>query len=914
MKKIFMFISSIVVMLLLTASIDAQASQQFMTEDDARYFLSFIYNCNYEYDDIKNDQYFKMLTGKLEDETKADEIKLSFLTTMQAQINNNIDKSAYNSDILRSDLQSYLEEKATGMKDLPEQEYNAFLNKQLEVVENALVDWLCSVAATKAGIYVTQDILDNINLVSGCYSNLVGAPQKAIEYADYVINGVKAAMLPINEELTGRYSYFSVYLTNRKAYSDDTTFDIIMDYNKLAITQNYPLGTIDWYIGSKDSWMEHTDDIERWADITIEIEKSIDGVDGSSSSGSSSNPTPENTTITFTKDTYITDPSDYIGYAWNLNGYTVVVDNDLIISKNININNGALIVTGNTTQNGSSSQLNVGNGTLKINGNYYAQKGEFNAGSGKTEINGDFLSQNYSSDVEYSSTTFKMLDDNAYVFVNGDFYIHSAKRNTNNITAGTLEVKGNFTIGQSGGIANDDYGFPATGTHKVILSGTEKQDIYFSGSNGFNYLESTNELVDFTSLISVRKIIQNSKFNNLKLRNASFDVGDVTVLGDLELNCSNVNLCSANVTVGGNVSVSGVMNINSGVLSLAGNMFVGGNLNINTGTVNISGYLSQNGYDSIINVESGILKIGGNFRAIQGDFDAGSGKTEIKGSFISGNWNNYTWSPIRFKMSSDGAYVVVVGDFIINSYYSHSNLITAGVLEIRGNFTQKYCNFITTGTNVIILSGNNLQKMSFEGSVSKINVIVNKNPNVEIKSSRYNYLFTEMPYTLKFVTNSSKGTITKFLDSTVENTVINCISKLGVLQNQDNYFRGWYLDEEYTMPLTAENDIITSDMTLYAKWAEPMSFDNVSYSSENNEIYVNVSLDEELESQNGIAIITIYDGTKLITTHHTNAEETVSHTFKNVPIAENGYTVKAFCWSDFEKIIPLCESISTTVQ
>ena len=82
MKKILIFISSVFVMLLMANPINAQNSQQFMSENDARYFLSFIYNCNYEYNDVKNDQYFKMLTGNLENETDIDEIKLSFLTTI----------------------------------------------------------------------------------------------------------------------------------------------------------------------------------------------------------------------------------------------------------------------------------------------------------------------------------------------------------------------------------------------------------------------------------------------------------------------------------------------------------------------------------------------------------------------------------------------------------------------------------------------------------------------------------------------------------------------------------------------------------------------------------------------------------------------------------------------------------------
>ena len=40
-------------------------------------------------------------------------------------------------------------------------------------------------------------------------------------------------------------------------------------------------------------------------------------------------------------------------------------------------------------------------------------------------------------------------------------------------------------------------------------------------------------------------------------------------------------------------------------------------------------------------------------------------------------------------MSNEEDYVLVEGDFVTQTYYSHENLLTAGVLEIKGDFLQK---------------------------------------------------------------------------------------------------------------------------------------------------------------------------------------------------------------------------------
>ncbi|KNY30128.1 Kelch repeat-containing protein [Pseudobacteroides cellulosolvens] len=78
----------------------------------------------------------------------------------------------------------------------------------------------------------------------------------------------------------------------------------------------------------------------------------------------------------------------------------------------------------------------------------------------------------------------KMLNPRDYVLVNGNFGAYSYLGGTDILTAGTLEIKGNFTQGY--GQHNN---FHANGNHKVILSGTTQQIITFNKfeSNVTNY-------------------------------------------------------------------------------------------------------------------------------------------------------------------------------------------------------------------------------------------------------------------------------------------------------------------------------------------------------------------------------------------------------------------------------------------
>lgn len=85
------------------------------------------------------------------------------------------------------------------------------------------------------------------------------------------------------------------------------------------------------------------------------------------------------------------------------------------------------------------------------------------------------------------------------------------------------------------------------------------------------------------------------------------------------------------------------------------------------------------------------------------------------------------------------------------------------------------------------------------------------------------------------------------------------------------------------------------------------------YSATNNSIEVTVSINEEMQLKNGKILIAVYNEDNMLDFHYQDVSASVIHSFEKLPTAEK-YTVKAFYWSDFGKIEPLCNSILKTVQ
>lgn len=82
-----------------------------------------------------------------------------------------------------------------------------------------------------------------------------------------------------------------------------------------------------------------------------------------------------------------------------------------------------------------------------------------------------------------------MKYDEDYVSIGGDFITMTTQKHTGYLTAGTMEIKDDFYQYDDG----TTYAFPASSSHKAVLSGTEKQSVTFESfdDSHFNYLELT---------------------------------------------------------------------------------------------------------------------------------------------------------------------------------------------------------------------------------------------------------------------------------------------------------------------------------------------------------------------------------------------------------------------------------------
>lgn len=359
----------------------------------------------------------------------------------------------------------------------------------------------------------------------------------------------------------------------------------------------------------------------------------------------------------------------------------MVVDGNLILSADMDLNGHILNIKGDLIQ--PSGTLNINGGRLNINGNYRIQS---------AIDKGSYI------DYGYSSGYLKMVNANDYVYVGGSFYTQAYFSHTDYLTAGTLEVKKDFYQYYRNYMSN----FNATGSHKVILSGTGIQNIYFENPNssGFAGLQITN-----TS-------------NNIFLPDSMKGIkaySDITIEKDITLSNTPLYVNGKNVTINGNLILKSDAYITGGLLTIDGDLcHLSGTMNVNKGTLCVKGnYLMQ-----------------GQTVQSDGTVDYGDASSSL-------------------KMAYEEDIVTIYGNMVIQS--TSKSTLTNGVLEIRGNFTQKTPSGSTTSSNFycsdnhcVILNGNSTQTLTFE-SLTKINEYVYSDGTTSVsytKYSQFNYLIT----------------------------------------------------------------------------------------------------------------------------------------------------------------------------
>ena len=381
---------------------------------------------------------------------------------------------------------------------------------------------------------------------------------------------------------------------------------------------------------------------------------------------------------------------------------------------------GKIEVTGNMQTYGNvkvgkslvvHGDLRMENGTLNLNGGNLTVEG--NAYFCKQDSKGNYTSM-------HDSTYLVMENKEDMLNVRGDLVTYFWSSSRFQCSAGTLKLGKNWTNYEN---------ISGSGSFKVEADET-------AGINGVESIYIPNLKVKSTKskAVTLKGKVTIDALSDGDIRLATEGTPTInigTVTGDLEIDGNaklTVSKVTGNITVGGNLYSTGFV-MGAHTLNVSGNFYLdtsntvifgkSGSLNIKGdvwmsdgtlslgGKTDISGTVYQSG--GLINVNGGILKIAKDYR-IQ-DTDNSTGELEWVKSYG------------KLKMANKKDCVLVGGNFYNQSYYSSE--LSAGTLVILGDFYQigESGNFYPSGTHAVLLAGKKNQKVSFEATGCKFNIL-----------------------------------------------------------------------------------------------------------------------------------------------------------------------------------------------
>ncbi|MCH5317693.1 MAG: lipase family protein, partial [Eubacterium sp.] len=348
---------------------------------------------------------------------------------------------------------------------------------------------------------------------------------------------------------------------------------------------------------------------------------------------------------------------------------TITNENGLWIHNDLDLNGHKLTVSGGVGVGGEMIVSGTGN---KINGNLSAGDIIFNNGS--LEVNGN---------LDFNRLSMTHNDD--YLLVNGDYRSsdYNFWSDENHLTAGIVEVKGNFHVG---GFWGDHY-YYETGTHKTVFSGNGTQTIFGMGYsvNKFENLILINTDVYFQDGIYDLTLCQDTTITN---------ANGLWIHNDLDLNGHKLTV-SSGVDVDGKMIVSGKGSKINGNLSAGDIIFKNGCLEVTGNLVlnrlemrNGSDYLLVNGKftshdywtDRDYHLKAGTVEVKGDFDIGYGwgypcYYETGTHKTVLSGNdvqTVSGMYNNESqFSTLVLENKSKGG-VVFNSEITVSTLFNHN--------------------------------------------------------------------------------------------------------------------------------------------------------------------------------------------------------------------------------------------------
>lgn len=189
--------------------------------------------------------------------------------------------------------------------------------------------------------------------------------------------------------------------------------------------------------------------------------------------------------------------------------------------------------------------------TVNVNGNLNHTAGMVKINTGTLNITKDYRIVRDADSAVYTVSTgiLNMTQKEDTVSVGGDFITMTSEDHTDYLTAGTLEIKGDFYQYADG----TSFAFPASGTHTVVLSGSDVQTITFESydDSHFNFVDMKQDPINYKfsddpcwNALAGEVLVGETKLGDVN-GDESIDLKDVVVMRralagwDVELNEAN---------------------------------------------------------------------------------------------------------------------------------------------------------------------------------------------------------------------------------------------------------------------------------------------------------------------------------------------------------------------------------------
>ena len=325
-----------------------------------------------------------------------------------------------------------------------------------------------------------------------------------------------------------------------------------------------------------------------------------------------------------------------------------------------------------------------------------------------------------------------MNNENGYLLAERDFIINKGEPSdnwgdyNNRLTAGTLELKGDFyqySYQYPSGVGAATV-YNETGTHKTIFSGSKIQRVSF---------EANQSLMLNNPVFINNDVIIDCKAGKIRLCEDTY-LSNEAILDIYKLYLNGYSLHKK-----GDLYANYLYTEN-GSLTVDGSLS-GDKLEASSGTVSST----QTTTFSTVSVESQSHNVFSTDFIVTETLTVKDGSLTAKGDLTVG----------RLHMNNENGYLLAERDFIINkgepsdNWGDYNNRLTAGTLELKGDFYQYSYQYPSgvgaatvyneTGTHKTIFSGSKIQRVSFEANQSLMlnnPVFINNDVIIDCKAGK----------------------------------------------------------------------------------------------------------------------------------------------------------------------------------